>query len=67
MPARVMKVPALAAQPPAGATQTITGTRDSSIAVVMSCIAARLPPGVSSSMTTAASPASSAALIPAAM
>ena len=62
-----MNVPALAAQPPAGVTQTMTGMVDSSIAPVMSCIDDRLPPGVLSSMTTAEAPACSAAAIPSAM
>ncbi len=51
-----MNVPALAAQAPVGATHTITGTFDPSIALVIWVIASRLPPGVSSSMTTAAAP-----------
>ncbi len=47
-----MNVPALAARPPAGATQTMTGTSASRKALVMRCVASRLPPGVLSLTTT---------------
>ena len=58
--ASVMNVPALAAKPPAGATQTMTGTLDSSSVPTMSFVAVSSPPGVLSLMTTAAAPSSSA-------
>ncbi len=54
--ARVRKVPALAARAPAGPTQTMTGTSADSSDWTMSRVASSEPPGVSSSMTTAAAP-----------
>ncbi len=59
-----MNVPALAAQAPAGATQTITGTCDSSSAWVIWSIESRLPPGVLSLITTAAAPSLAAEAMP---
>ncbi len=59
-PASVMKVPALAARLPAGATHTITGIGASSSAWTMSRVASSEPPGVSSSMTTAGAPSAAA-------
>ena len=59
-----MKVPALAAKPPAGATHTIVGTFAPSIAVTICCVESRLPPGVSSRITTAAAPDVAAAWRP---
>ena len=56
----VMKVPALAAWAPDGATQTATGSGASRSVPTMSRVASSEPPGVSSSMTTAAAPASAA-------
>jgi hypothetical protein len=52
-PARVMKVPAEAAQAPRGATYTTTGTRALRIAWMMSLVEESSPPGVSSSMSRA--------------
>ena len=66
LPARVMNVPALAAKPPAGATQTMTGTFASRRVPTMSFVAWRLPPGVFSLMTTAAAPSRSARATPSA-
>jgi hypothetical protein len=57
-------VPALAARPPDGATQTIVGTSESSRVPMMSFVASRLPPGVLSRMTTAAAPSRTARAIP---
>jgi hypothetical protein len=56
-----MNVPALAAKPPPGATQTMIGIRDSRIVPTISFVEVRAPPGVLSLITTAAafrSPAS---------
>ena len=64
--ARVMKVPALAARPPAGATQTIVGIVASRSALTIVWVAWRSPPGVSRRMTTAGAPACSARAIPSA-
>jgi hypothetical protein len=60
----VMKVPADAACVPTGVTYTITGTPALSIAPVISWLASSSPPGVSSSMSTAASPSSAASSMP---
>ena len=65
--ASVMNVPALAAKPPAGATHTMTGIVASSSEPTMSFVEKRSPPGVSSSMITAASPSASAREMPSAM
>jgi hypothetical protein len=65
--ASVMKVPALAARPPAGATQTIVGTLDSSRVPTMLYVASRPPPGVLRRMTTAEAPSSVARPTPSAM
>ena len=62
--ARVRKVPALAARLPAGPTQTMTGTSAASCAWTMSRVASSEPPGVSSSMTTAAAPCAAAGRCP---
>jgi hypothetical protein len=62
----VMNVPALAAKPPAGATQTMTGTFASRIVPTMSFIDVRAPPGVLSLITTAAAPSRTAASMPSA-
>jgi len=59
-----MNVPALAARPPAGATQTIVGIVASSSAETIRWVASRLPPGVLSRMTTAGAPAAWARAIP---
>ena len=59
-PASVMNVPALAAKPPAGATQTMIGTLASRSVPTMSFVEVRQPPGVLSLMTTAAAPSRSA-------
>ena len=63
--ARVRNVPALAARAPAGPTQTITGTSAESSACTISRVASSEPPGVSSSMTTAAAPSFTARSMPA--
>ena len=44
----VMKVPALAARLPAGPTQTMTGTGELRIDLMISRVASSAPPGVSS-------------------
>ena len=64
--ASVMNVPALAANPPAGATQTMTGTFASSSVPTMSFVEVSAPPGVFSLMTTAAAPSRSARAMPSA-
>ena len=64
--ASVMNVPALAANPPAGATQTMTGTFASSSVPTISLVENRSPPGVFSLITTAAAPSRSARAIPSA-
>src|SRR3954447_1907648 len=61
-----MKVPALAARAPAGATQTIVGMPASSSAETIFCVASRLPPGVLILITTAGAPAACARAIPSA-
>ncbi len=58
--ASVMNVPALAARPPAGATQTMTGTSASRNVLVIDCVASRLPPGVLSLTTTTSAPSRAA-------
>jgi len=63
----VMNVPALAACPPAGATQTMVGIRASRSADVIRFVASRLPPGVFKTMTTAGAPFAVAAAIPSSM
>ncbi len=60
---RVMNVPALAANPPAGATHTITGIFASRNVPTMAFVERRSPPGVLSFTTTAAAPLDSAWLI----
>ncbi len=62
-PESVMNVPALAAKPPAGATQTMTGMRASRRVPTMSLVAVSSPPGVLSLITTAAAPRCSALAI----
>ena len=62
--ARVMKVPALAARPPAGATHTMTGTSASRKVLVICCVASRLPPGVLSLTTTTSAPSRAAFATP---
>ena len=62
--ARVMKVPALAARPPAGETHTIVGIVASRSALTIVWVASRSPPGVSMRMTTAGAPSRSARAIP---
>ena len=64
--ASVMNVPALAARPPAGEIQTITGTGDSRSSPVIFAVASRRPPGVLSWTTTAGAPSRSARAIPSA-
>src|SRR5439155_18485932 len=59
---RVMNVPALAAYPPDGATQTMTGNRASRIAETIFWVDSRLPPGVFTLITTAFAPPSAAPL-----
>ncbi len=61
-----MNVPALAARPPLGVIQTMTGTCASRNALVIRCVASRLPPGVLSRTTTAGAPAAAALLTPSA-
>ena len=63
-PASVMKVPALAARAPDGATQTIVGRGASSRLDTIFWVASRLPPGVFSRMTTADAPSRAATAIP---
>ena len=55
-PDSVMKVPALAARPPDGATHTAVGTVAFRRAFVMSSVESRRPPGVLSSTTSRAVP-----------
>src|SRR6185503_17542997 len=55
-----MNVPALAANPPAGATQTMIGIFASSSVPTMSLVDVSAPPGVLSLITTAAAPRCSA-------
>jgi hypothetical protein len=62
-----MNVPALAARPPWGATQTIVGTGASSRADTIRWVASRLPPGVLSVMITADEPSSNARVTPSSM
>src|ERR1035437_9427712 len=59
-----MNVPQLAARPPAGPTQTIGGIGASRSAETISLVASRLPPGVSSWMTTAGAPSWAAWAMP---
>jgi hypothetical protein len=59
-----MKKPADAACAPLGPTQTMTGVLAPSMAVKISRVEVRRPPGVSSSRTTAAAPAASASASP---
>ncbi len=61
---RVMNVPAEAALAPGGPTQTMTGRGGSSSFATMSWVASRLPPGVSSSIITAAAPSAAALSTP---
>ncbi len=58
--ASVMKVPADVAVAPRGLTKTIVGTVAFNIAWMMSWVDETRPPGVSSSISTAAAPVSSA-------
>src|SRR4029078_13598965 len=58
----VMNVPALAADPPDGATQTMTGRRASSIEVTIRWVDSRAPPGGVSLITMALAPPSAALL-----
>jgi hypothetical protein len=51
-----MKVPALAARAPLGATNTATGTGEARIALMTSRIEVSSPPGVSRWMTTSSTP-----------
>ena len=59
-----MNVPALAARPPLGAIQTMAGIGASRRALVIFCVASRLPPGVLSLTMTAGAPAAAAWRIP---
>ena len=56
-PARVMKVAALPARAPSGATQVMTGTLLARIALRMRSMLVSSPPGESISIRTAAAPA----------
>src|SRR5437588_3493005 len=63
-PESVMKVAAEPAPPPSGATQVMTGIGLARMALSMSSMLARSPPGESISMMTAAAPPSAEALRP---
>jgi hypothetical protein len=63
-PAMVMNVPAEPAQAPRGETNTSTGTSALRMALTMSLVELRRPPGVSSSRTSASAPEVAAPSIP---